>query len=201
MNEQEIRQLFENEVAEMRRLSLKSTDPFVVAKGVAASDPNVQELLMRWLSRGERLAEVVAFAGAGTTETQVFFRFAPRDETVHLIDRGVLVFVDSIRGEVVGTVDPHEMHPEQRPARPFVAVNAPEQTYLAGVEPQARVVAEREQTFREQMALRRPIGVIGAVSYYDTIFGCESWSGGRPDDTRSDRTCDYYDQIVIVVSA
>jgi hypothetical protein len=200
MNEQEMRQLLENEVAEMRRLSLKSTDPFLVAKGVAASDPNVQQLLMGRLSSGERLVEVVAFAGAGTTETQVFFRFIPREETVHLIDRGVLVFVDSIRGEVVGTIDPHEMHPEQRPARPFVAVSAPEQTYLVGVEPQARAVAEREQAFRERMALRR-IGVINAVSYYDTIFGSESWSGGVPDDTRSDRTCDYYDQIVIVVAS
>jgi hypothetical protein len=200
MNEQEMRELLESEAAEMRRLSLKSTDPFLVAKGVAASDPNVQQLLLGWLTRGERLVEVVAFAGAGTTETQVFFRFAPREETVHFIDRGVLVFVDSIRGDVVGTVDPHEMHPEQRPARPFVAVNTPDTARFAGVEPQARAIVEREQAFREQLALRR-IGVIGAMSYYDTIFGCESWSGGRPDDTRSDRTCDYYDQIVIVVTS
>lgn len=197
MNEQEARELLENEVAAMRRLSLKSTDPFVVAKGVAASDPNVQQLLAAWLARGERLAEVISFGGAGTTETQVFFRFAPGEERIHLVDRGVLVFVDSLRGEVVGTVDPHEMHPEQRAARPFVAVSAPETAQYAAEEPPSRVVAEREQAFRERVGLRR--GAVGAVTYYDTIFGSESWSAGRPDDTRSDRTCDYYDQIVIVV--
>lgn len=197
MNEQELRSLLQTEVAQMQRLSLKSTDPFVVAKGVAASNPDVQQLLMGWLSREQRLVEVVAFAGAGTPETQVFFRFAPRDETIHLVDRGVLVFVDSVRGEVIGTVDPHEMHPEQRPARPFVAVTAPETAQLTAVEPRNRATAEREEAFRRRLGARA--GYIGAITYYDSIFGSETWSDGRPDDTTQDRACDYYDQIVIVV--
>ncbi len=71
-NREQVQTELEHEVARLRDAALKSTDPLLVAKSVAASDSDVQELILARLSAGERLAEVFAFLAKSVTEVQVF---------------------------------------------------------------------------------------------------------------------------------
>ncbi len=192
----ELREQLEQEVARLRDLALRSIDPLIVAKAVAASDVNVQELILKRLEGGQRLVEVIAWSGTSQTEVQVFFRFVPSDERVHLVDSGILVFVDSTKGEMLGTIDPYELQPEQRVARPFVSVSPPDSGQFAATGQVSQEIVERERSFFESLGLRIS-GSFGIATVIDTIFGTETWSAGAPDDTRSDRTQDYRDQIVI----
>src|SRR5690348_17300659 len=96
----------ETEVAKLRELSITSTDPLIVAEAIAASDGTVQQQILARLSDGQRLVEVFSF-GLRKTEIQVFFRFVPTDGPVHLVDNGILVFVDYAKGQFLGMVDPY----------------------------------------------------------------------------------------------
>jgi hypothetical protein len=169
-----------------------------VAKALAASDSNVQELILKRLGDGERLVEVIAWSGTIQTEVQVFFRFVPSEERIHLVDSGILVFVDSTKGEMLGTIDPYELQPEQRVAWPFVSVSPPDTGQFAATGEVSQEIVARERSFFERLGLRVS-GGFGIATVIDTIFGTETWSAGRPDDTRSDRTCDYRGQIIIVI--
>jgi SAM-dependent methyltransferase len=120
----EFEQQLVKQVAALRELAVKSIDPLIVAKAVAASDQGVQQLILARLGAGERLVEVFAFQNATRPEVQVFFRFQSPKEIVHLLDTGVLAFVDSIKGEMIGTVDPFILQPERCVGRPFVTVAA-----------------------------------------------------------------------------
>jgi len=191
----------ENEVARLRDLAIKSTDPLVVAKAVAASDASMQRIILKRLGAGERLVEVFAFPGFAQTESQVFFRFVPGKETIHVVDTGVLVFVDSAKGEVIGTVDPFHLQPEQRIGRPFVAVSPIDPSKFATGSEARKEIADREQSFFDSLgisgavAMRPGLG-FGICTVFDSIFGTTTFSQGRDDDTRSDRTQDYKDQII-----
>src|SRR6266496_3775649 len=111
----------EHEVARLRELAVKSTDPLITAKAIAASDGAVQQVILERLRSGQRLIEVFSLAASAATEVQVFFRFVPATQSVNLVDTGFLVFVDSASGGVVnGIVDPYDLQPAQRPGRPFV---------------------------------------------------------------------------------
>src|ERR1700733_6002587 len=118
---EEILAQFTVEVAELRDQSAKSTDPLLVAKAIAASDLCMQELILSRLGSGERLVEVFALRGSCQTEIQVFFRFIPANEMTHLLDTGVLAFVDTMKGEVTGVADPYTLQAERRVGRPLVA--------------------------------------------------------------------------------
>jgi hypothetical protein len=192
-----------NEVARLRDLAIKSIDPLIVAKAVAASDPNVQQLILARLGAGERLVEVFSFPGFVDTESQVFFRFVPDKETIHIVDTGLLVFVDSTKGEVIGTVDPFHLQPEQRIGRPFVTVSPIDASRFAASLETTKQVDDREQSFFESLGISgvartRAGGGGGIRTVIDTIFGSTTFSGGREDDTRSDRTQDYRDQIIVI---
>ena len=104
-----LREQLAAEVNDLRELAITSSDPLVVSKAIAVSDRGVQYALLTRLSAGERLAEVLALQGTSFTELQVFFRFVPRDGGVKLTDTGLLAFVDMVKGEVVGTVDPYTL--------------------------------------------------------------------------------------------
>lgn len=191
-----------NEVSRLRDLAIKSTDPLIVAKAVAASDPNVQRLILARLQAGERLVEVFAFPGFVDTESQVFFRLVPEQEAVHIVDTGLLVFVDSTKGETIGVVDPFQLQPEQRIGRPFVAVSPVDPSKFAAPLEVTKEAADRERSFFEALGItgvarmRAGLG-FGICTVIDTIFGTTTFSGGRDDDTRSDWTQDYRDQIVL----
>jgi hypothetical protein len=187
----------ENQVAQLRDLAIRSSDPLIKAKAVAASNPDVQQLILKRLTGNERLVEVIALDSAGRNETQVFFRFIPSEEQIHLVDQGILVFVDTTKGEVAGIKDPYQLQPEQRAARPFVLVSPPDTSQFAAREDETREIAARERSFFQSVGLRP--GGLGIATVIDTIFGTETWSAGRPDDTRSDRTSDYRDEVVIVI--
>lgn len=192
-----------NEVGRLRDLAIKSVDPLIVAKAIAASDPNVQRLILARFQAGERLVEVFAFPGFVDTESQVFFRFVPETEGVHILDKGLLVFVDSTKGEVIGTVDPFHLQPEQRIGRPFVTVSPIDTSKFTTPLETTKQVADREQSFFESLGITgvarmRPGLGFGICTVIDTIFGTTTFSGGKDDDTRSDRTQDYRDQITPV---
>jgi hypothetical protein len=112
------------EVAALRDLAVKSTDPLIVAKAVAVSDEGVQHAILTRLHAMEQLVEVFAFQGSSRHELQVFFRFVPAQGAVSLMDTGLLAFVDSDKGAVIGTLDPFVLQPERRVGRPFVTVAA-----------------------------------------------------------------------------
>lgn len=199
---EQLEEHLQNEVARLRDLSIKSTDPLIVAKAVAASDPNVQRLLLARLTAGERLAEVFAFAGFVETESQVFFRFVLANDSVHMVDTGLLAFVDVTKGEVIGTVDPFHLQPEQRIGRPFVTVSPIDASRYAASRESTKEIADREQSFFESLGITgvarmRPGFGFGICTVIDTIFGTTTFSGGQDDDTRSDRTQDYRDQITV----
>ena len=196
----QFKEQLENEVARLRDLAVKSIDPLIVAKAVAASDPNVQRLILARLSTGERLVEVFSFPGLTETESQVFFRFVPAEEVVHIVDTGVLVFVDSTKGEAIGTVDPFYLQPEQRIGRPFVAVSPIDPSKFATSQEATEKIANREHLFFESLGISgvsRMRAGFGINTVIDTIFGTTTFSGGTDDDTRSDRTQDYRDQIIV----
>jgi hypothetical protein len=200
--QQQLQEQLENEVARLRDLAIKSIDPLIVAKAVAASDPNVQRRILARLTAGERLVEVFAFPGFADTESQIFFRFVPDNETIHVVDTGLLAFVDSTKGEVIGTVDPFQLQPEQRVGRPFVTVSPIDASKFAASLETTKETAQREQSFFESLGISgiarmRPGLGFGICTVIDTIFGTTTFSGGRDDDTRSDRTQDYRDQITI----
>jgi hypothetical protein len=192
----------ENEVARLRDLAIKSTDPLIVAKAIAASDSNVQRLILARLHAGERLVEVFAFPGLADTESQVFFRFVPGKEAIHIVDVGVLAFVDSTKGEVIGTVDPFHLQPEQRIGRPFVTVSPIDPSQFSAGQEAREKIANREHLFFESLGITgvsRMRAGWGIATVIDTIFGTTTFSGGEDDDTRSDRTQDYRDQLTIYV--
>ncbi|MEA2920919.1 MAG: hypothetical protein QOF07_882 [Bradyrhizobium sp.] len=94
MSPEQLKEQLTNEVATLRDLAVKSSDPLIVAKAIAASDGGVQGLILARLSAGERLVEVFAFQSPAQHELQVFFRFVPAKEIATLMDSGVLAFVD-----------------------------------------------------------------------------------------------------------
>jgi len=132
------------EVAILRDLAVRSIDPLVIAKAIAASDQNVQQLILARLLAGERLVEVLALGGEDPQELPVFFRFVPADPTVQLSDSGLLALVDSINGEVVNTVDPFTLRPESRAGQPFAIVSAPDVSVFAGT---SQALVDRERAF------------------------------------------------------
>ena len=87
------------EVAVLREQAAESTDPLFVAKAIAAGDVCMQQVILSRLGSGERLVEVFALRGSCQTEIQVFFRFIPATEMTHLLETGILAFVDTMRAK------------------------------------------------------------------------------------------------------
>lgn len=190
------------QVAALRESAVKSTDPLIVAKAVAASDQGVQQLILARLGAGERLAEVFAMQSATRPDVQVFFRFEPADEVIRLTDSGVLAFVDSVRGEVTGTVDPFVTQPERRAGRPFVSVAALQASAdaFAVSERAIEPLVARERAFFRSVGLghlaRGTLGV-ATDTVCDTSTTSTTWSGQpyRPDQTDPEATNDYCDSM------
>lgn len=196
----ELEKQLANEVAILRELAVKSIDPLIVAKAVAASDKGVQQLILAKLGAGERLVEVLALQGATQQEIQVFFRFVPADEIVHLVDTGILAFVDSVKGEVIGTLDPFTLQPERRVGRPFVAVAALNESAFAPNRRAMEPLVDRERAFFRRLGLGQFVigggpGPISTDTVCDTNATSTTWSGQpyRPDDTGQETTGDYCD--------
>jgi len=190
------------EVAALRDVAVKSIDPLIVAKAVSASDQGVQQLILARLGAGERLVEVFALQSAARPEVQVFFRFEPAKEIIHLADTGVLAFVDSVKGEVIGTVDPFILQPERRAGRPFVTIAALQASAsaFAASEHAIEPLVDRERAFFRSLGLAqlaRGILGVGTDTVCDTGVTSTTWSGSpyRPDQTDPEATNDYCDSL------
>jgi hypothetical protein len=187
-----------SEVAALREMAVKSNDPLIVAKAIAASDPGVQQVLLARLAAGERLVEVFVLQGATRPELQVFFRFVPAQELIRLMDSGVLVFVDSVKGEVIGTVDPFTLQPERRVGRPFVSVSALNAAEFAASNRAMEPIVRRERAFFRSLGLGQ-LGGGGLGLTSDTVCDTNVTSAtysGQPykrDDTGAETTDDYCD--------
>jgi hypothetical protein len=199
---EKLKEQFANEVAILRDLAVKSSDPLVVAKAVAVSDKGVQDLIIGKLAAGERLVEVFTLQGTTEHESQVFLRFVPGNEVAHFVDAGVLVFVDSVKGEVIGTVDPFVMQPERRAGRPFVTVAALDTSAFAASNHAMAPIVSRERAFFGRLGLghlRGGGGLGGWGLTTDTVCNTDvtstTYSGQpyRPDDTGAETTGDYCD--------
>jgi hypothetical protein len=191
-------QQLDSEIARLQELALRSSDPLIIAKAIAAKNSDVRQLMISKLEDGQSLVEVIAYHATGSrTTVHVFFRFAKPGSNVRLVDIGFLAVVDSTRGEVSGTVDPYDLQPEQTPmARPFVLVSPPDTSQFTAEGPVHTALVERQRTFLQALRIE-PFGrTIYTVDR--TIFGTETWcdvGNGRraPDDTTQDQTCDYND--------
>ena len=204
---EEILAQFTVEVSALRDQSAKSTDPLLVAKAIAAGDLGMQEVVLSKLSAGERLVEVFALRGNCQTEIQVFFRFTPANEMTHLLDTGVLAFVDMMTGEVTGVVDPYTLQAERRVGRPLVAVSALKQESLSSMTPPRNPLAESEQAYFKAIGLPNLTIGGGGIGRGPTDTGCPttiasvSYSpvgpGGRyvQDDTKQETTSEACDSI------
>ena len=71
----------------------------------------------------------------------------------HLLDTGVLAFVDSMKGEVVGVVDPYTLQAERRVGRPLVAASALKQEAMSLMTQPSNPLAEREQAYFKNIGL------------------------------------------------
>ena len=160
---EEILAQFTVEVAALRDQSSKSTDPLLVAKAIATGDLGMQEVVLSKLSAGERLVEVFALRGNCQTEIQVFFRFTPANEMTHLLDTGVLAFVDTMKGEVVGVVDPYTLQAERRVGRPLVSVSALKPESSSSITEPQNPLAAREQAYFKALGL--PNLIFGGGGY------------------------------------
>jgi hypothetical protein len=107
---------FDREARILHALAVRSTHRPLVGKAIAVCNADVRRLVVSRFERGEHLAEVASFPGRPDTEIQVFFRFVLPNAAVRLVDSGVLVFVDSIKGEVLGAIESFDLQPEQRPS-------------------------------------------------------------------------------------
>jgi hypothetical protein len=193
---EQVEEQLAKEVATLRELAVKSSDPLVVSKAVAASDRGVQDLILARLGAGERLVEVFALQGATQLELQVFFRFVPDQKVAPFIDSGVLAFVDTVKGEVIGTLDPFVLQPERRVGRPFVAVTALEAAVSAAGNEAMKPIVERERAFFSRLGLGqlgRMSGTTDTVCNTDTTSTTYSGQPYRPDDTGKETTGDYCD--------
>ena len=197
---------FTVEVAALRDQSAKSTDPLLVAKAIAAGDLGMQQVVLSRLGSGERLVEVFAQRGSCQTEIQVFFRFTPANEMTHLLDTGVLAFVDTMKGEVVGRVDPYTLQAERRVGRPLVAVSALKAEWLGSVSQPGKPLAEREQAYFKDIGLPNLIIGGGGISRGPSETACPTniatttdcpGPGGRLiiDDTGREAASDACDSI------
>jgi hypothetical protein len=196
-----------NEIATLRDLAAKSSDPLIVAKAVAAFDTGVQQLILARLSAGEHLVEVFVLQGTARLEAQVFFRFIPAKEVAHFVDTGVLAFVDLANGEVIGTVDPFILQPERRVGRPFVSIAALNTSAFAASNQAMKPLVERERAFLGSLGLGQLGGGnpsanlinLGGGGGGDTVCASPQSSAtysGQPyrqDDSRADDTYDYCD--------
>jgi hypothetical protein len=193
---EQLQQEVEHEVAKLRELAIKSTDPLIVAKAIAASDSAVQELILRKLSAGERLVEVFAYALKGAA-AQVFFRFVPANQSVNIVDTGLLVFVDWTRGEVIGAINPYVLQPEHRPGRPFVAVSRVNTLKYAADDSVAKDLVNRQAAFFERLGVAARFklddGFGGIATVENTRTTETTFKGGRDEDIRTDETDDYKD--------
>ena len=199
---EDIQAQFALEVATLRNQSAKSTDPLLVAKAIAASDLCMQELILSRLGSGERLVEVFALRGSCQTEIQVFFRFIPANEMTHLLDTGVLAFVDTMKGEVTGVADPYTLQAERRVGRPLVAVSSLKSMSL---DPMTQKLMEREHAYFKEIGLPNLIIGGGGIGRGPTETACGTnivtiticYGQGRPffDDTGAEASADPCDSI------
>jgi hypothetical protein len=193
MSPEQLQEQLTNEVATLRDLAVKSSDPLIVAKAIAASNEGVQQLLLAKFGAGDRLVEVFALQGSSLSEIQVFFRFVPATEVAHLVNTGVLAFVDLGKGEVIGTVDPFTLQPERRVGRPFVTVAA----LKAFADSQTtKPLVERERAFFRSVGLGGGgLGGLEIDTVTDTETTSTTYSGQpyRPDDTGKETCTDYVD--------
>lgn len=199
---EEIQAQFALEVATLRNQSAKSTDPLLVAKAIAASDLCMQELILSRLGSGERLVEVFALRGLCRTEIQVFFRFMPANEMTHLLDTGVLAFVDTMKGEVTGVADPYTLQSERRVGRPLVAVSSLKSMSL---DPMNQKLMKREHAYFKKIGLPNLIIGGGGIGRGPTETACGTnivtiticYGQGRPffDDTGAEASADPCDSI------
>jgi hypothetical protein len=155
-------------------------------------------LILARLGAGERLVEVFALQGAAQPELQVFFRFVPAKEIAPFVDTGVLAFVDSVKGNVIGTVDPFILQPERRVGRPFVTVAALNTSAFAASTKSMEPLVDRERAFFESLGLwqlaRRRLGVTtDTVCNTDVTSTTYNGQPYRPDDTGAEGTDDYCD--------
>jgi hypothetical protein len=188
-----------NEVERLRDAAMRSTDPLVVAKAIAASDPVVLKAVSDRLARGERLVETAAFGGPSRTDVQVLFRLES-SEGAGLIDRGVLANVDMLRGEVGGVIEDHEMAREHRVERPFAPLFPLDATRNGDSEGERRMRV-RERAFFRSVGVSPFTGfgdfvLLSPYTYTDSIIGTATTCGtSGHDDTRSDYVGDYEDEI------
>jgi hypothetical protein len=188
MSEQNVKDRFENEVARLRDLAIRSIDPLVVAKAIAASDSQVQQLILKRSNAGEQLVEVVGWSDASSREVRVFFRFIPLDEIAYSVDCGILALVDSTRGKVAGIIDPYQIQSEHRITRPFVTVSAPDPFQFAVKNDARQKMVEQEDSFFQKLGLSRRHTPVASV--YDTPLGTETYSGNNSDDMQTDHARD-----------
>jgi len=203
----EPREQLAKEVAALRESAVQSTDPLLVAKAIATSNPGVQQLILERFGANERLVEVLVLQGGSREEVQVFLRFVSSTGMLECGDNGLLVFVDLIKGEVSATVDPFVLQPERRAGRPFVTVAALRAAASAfGIDEKgAQDLVHREQTFFRELGLAQ-VGGGGLGGDTDTV--CDTgvtsttWSGQpyRPDQTDPETTNDYCDSSGPIVA-
>lgn len=143
------------EIDALRDAAVKSQDPLLVAKAVAISDKNVQDLIRHRLHGGEQLVEISLLTGCTGPEAQVFFRLLPAcGEAVPATDSGVLAFVDLAQGEVIGIVDPFVLPSESRIGRPFVTIGELDPGSFAPGDHQAmNLLVDREREFFTDLGL------------------------------------------------
>jgi hypothetical protein len=192
-----------HEVALLRDLAVKSTDPLITAKATAASDPGIQQALLARLDAGERLVEVFTLQGTTRHEPQVFFRFVPTQGNIQLADTGVLAFVDMHKGAMIGAVDPYTLQPERRVGRPFITVAALKSAAFAASTKAMQPLLDRERAFFMNLGLPQFGLGLGLGFGTDTVCDTQETSvtyqpsgpGGRyaQEDTGAETSGDYCD--------
>lgn len=179
----EIREVLEREVEQLREQAVTSTDPGVVAQAIAATDGSVQEALLKKLEAESRLTGVTSAREAGSGNHRVVFTFEPSEETqVSLVSEGVMALVD-IEENTVTRVDPDFKSGSKQDGPnvdPFV-LSVPSVAGRMMGTPGELAVTQREQEFFDDL------GIESARINIPTVIGTTTFSAGRADDTRSDR--------------
>ena len=197
MNPSTLEKYLDEEVAKLKEMAIRSTDPLITAKATAVSENVVRELILKFLNDGTSLDEVIAFQSSQHSDkipdVLVYFRFTPAESRIRLVDRGFAAVIEAVQGKFVGIINPFELQPEQRASRPFVFANTPNFGHLLPRRPEDLQLQERERAFFHSMGIHfvSPDRAGAApATYVDCIGGTTTSTG----DTESDGPyCDYHD--------
>jgi hypothetical protein len=208
MDANQAAEILSREVAQLRDRAVVSTDPNVVAKAIAVSDPEVQALIISKLTAGKELTRVTTIGDPEPGRNRVFFEIKSAGAAINLNPSGFLVHVDVNGARVSSVTDPFEgSEQEAAGALPFV-LDVPSAASSIMIDPQEAEAANAatgnffSAMNMQHFSISSPPPVVQPVpsstaTIIATIWPTLTFSGGKIDDQKGDVFRDRRDKLTV----